>query len=140
MPLDGSPLAEKVLPHVANLGKKMRLEVILIRAYALPPAITGNEYATYSQELFDQLEAEAKDYLAEKTKELQQQGLSQVSSVTDLGYGAEEITALARKTPDNFITMCTHGRSGVTRWVLGSVTERVVRHSGDPVLIIRAGA
>jgi nucleotide-binding universal stress UspA family protein len=57
-----------------------------------------------------------------------------------LGYGAEEIIALARKTPDNFIAMSTHGRSGVTRWVLGSVTERVVRHSGDPVLIIRAAA
>ena len=138
VPFDGSPLAEKVLPHVIDLGKKMRLEVIFLRAYALPPAVTADEYGTYSQELFDQLEAEAKDYLAEKIKEAEQQGLSHVSSVVDLGYGAEEITALARKTPDNFIAMCTHGRSGVTRWVLGSVTERVVRHSGDPVLIIRA--
>jgi nucleotide-binding universal stress UspA family protein len=140
VPLDGSPLAEKVLPYVVDLGKKMRLEVILVRAYALPPAVTGDEYATYSQELFDQLETEAKDYLAEKIKEVEQQGLGHVSSVVDLGYGAEEITALARKTPDNFIAMSTHGRSGVTRWVLGSVTERVVRHSGDPVLIIRAAA
>jgi nucleotide-binding universal stress UspA family protein len=138
VPLDGSPLAEKVLPHVVELGKQMPLEVILMRAYALPPAISPNEYAGYGQELFDQLEAEAKDYLAAKTTELARQGLSKISSVVDLGYGAEEITALARKTPDNFIAMCTHGRSGVKRWVLGSVTDRVVRHSGDPVLIIRA--
>jgi nucleotide-binding universal stress UspA family protein len=105
-----------------------------MRAYALPPAISPNEYAGYGQELFDQLEAEAKDYLAAKTTELAGQGLPKISSVVDLGYGAEEITALARKTPDNFIALCTHGRSGVKRWVLGSVTDRVVRHSGDPVL------
>jgi nucleotide-binding universal stress UspA family protein len=138
VPLDGSPLAEKVLPHVIELGTKMPLEVILMRAYALPPAISPNEYAGYGQELFDQLEADAKDYLARKTKELAERGLAEISSVVDLGYGAEEITVLARKTPDNFIAMCTHGRSGVKRWVLGSVTDRVVRHSGDPVLIIRA--
>ena len=59
-------------------------------------------------------------------RELQQKGVENVSSVVDIGYGAEEITRLARKTPDNFIAMCTHDRSGVTRWVLGSVTERVV--------------
>jgi nucleotide-binding universal stress UspA family protein len=138
VPLDGSPLAEKVLPYVVDLGQKMQVEVIFVRAYSLPPSVTADEYGTYSQELFDQLEAEAKDYLAEKIKAVEQQGLRNVSSVVDLGYGAEEITTLARKTPDNFIAMCTHGRSGATRWVLGSVTERVVRHSGDPVLIIRA--
>jgi nucleotide-binding universal stress UspA family protein len=138
VPLDGSPLAEKVLPRIVELGKQMPLEVILMRAYALPPAIAPNEYAGYGQELFDQLETEAKDYLSEKAKELAAQGLSKISSVVDMGYGAEEITALAHKTPDNFIAMCTHGRSGVKRWALGSVTDRVVRHSGDPVLIIRA--
>jgi nucleotide-binding universal stress UspA family protein len=140
VPLDGSPLAEKVLPHIMDLAKTMRLEIVFLRAYALPPTISTDEYGTYSEELFNQLEAEAKDYLAEKTRELQQKGVENVSSVVDIGYAAEEITRLARKTPDNFIAMCTHGRSGVTRWVLGSVTERVVRHSGDPVLIIRAGA
>ena len=41
--------------------------------------------------------------------------------------------------PDSLIAMCSHGHSGVKRWVLGSVTETVVRHSGDPVLVVRAG-
>ena len=138
VPLDGSPLAEKVLPHAADVAKTMGLEVIFLRAYALPPAVSADEYGAFSQELFDQLEADAKDYLAAKIKEVEQQGLKNVSSVVDIGYGAEEITTLARKTPDNFIAMCTHGRSGFKRWALGSVTERVVRHSGDPVLIVRA--
>jgi nucleotide-binding universal stress UspA family protein len=55
------------------------------------------------------------------------------------GFAADEIIAMGRKTPVSLIAMCTHGRSGVRRWMLGSVTETVVRHSGDPVLVIRAG-
>jgi nucleotide-binding universal stress UspA family protein len=138
VPLDGSPLAETVLPNVVDLAKKMRLEAILMRAYALPPSVAGEDYGFYSADFLDQIEAEARDYLAEKVKEVKGKGLENVSSVVNVGYGAEEIIMLARKTPDNFIAMCTHGRSGIKRWVLGSVTYRVVRHSGDPVLIIRA--
>jgi nucleotide-binding universal stress UspA family protein len=137
VPLDGSPVAETVLPYVVDLAKKMSLEVVLVRAFALP-AGTADEYQTYTDDLIDLIEAEARDYLAEKVKEMKGNGLDNVSSVVNVGYGAEEIIALARKTPDNFIAMCTHGRSGVKRFVLGSVTDRVVRHSGDPVLIIRA--
>lgn len=140
VPLDGSPLAEKVLPHVSELAQKMRLEVLLLRAYALPPAMSANEYGTYSEELINQLEAEAKDYLKQTADNLEKTRVKGISSITQIGFGAEEIASVARATPDNFIAMCTHGRSGVTRWALGSVTERVVRHSGDPVLIIRAGS
>jgi len=138
VPLDGSPLAEKALPCVEDLARKMTLDVILMRAYALPPAASADEYATFSDELINQLEAEARDYLAEKVNEMKDKGFGNVSSVLSLGYGGEQIIALARKTPDNLIAMSTHGRSGIRRWMLGSVTERVVRHSGDPVLIIRA--
>ena len=67
-----------------------------------------------------------------------QKGVENVTSVVNPGYGAEEIIMLGRNTPDNFIAMSTHGRSGIKRWVLGSVTDRVVRHSGDPVLIVRS--
>jgi nucleotide-binding universal stress UspA family protein len=138
VPLDGSALAEKVLPCVEDLAGKMALDVVLVRAFALPPAAAADEYATYSDELMNQLEAEARDYLAAKVKEMKNKGCGNVSLVCSLGYGGEQIITLARKTPDNFIAMSTHGRSGIRRWMLGSVTERVVRHSGDPVLIIRA--
>jgi len=138
VPLDGSPLSERVLPDVAELAKKIKLAVVLLRAYALPPSVSGDDFGLYSADLLDQLESEAKDYLAGKVKDLKTKGLEDVSSVVHIGYGAEEIIKLARNTPDNFIAMCTHGRSGMKRWVFGSVTERVVRHSGDPVLIIRA--
>ena len=138
VPLDGSGLAEQVLPYVLDLTKKMKLKVVLMRAYALPPAISTEDYGYYSAELLDHLESEARDYLAGKVNEVKQKGVDDVAPVVNVGYGAEEIITLARSTPDDFIAMCTRGRSGMQRWVLGSVTDRVVRHSGDPVLIIRA--
>ena len=52
------------------------------------------------------------------------------------GTPAQELVGYARKTPQDMVVMSTHGRSGVTLRVLGSVTEAVVRASGDPVLII----
>src|SRR5512132_950362 len=138
VPLDGSPLAEQVLPYVVDLAKTVKLELVLMRAYALPPAISPEDYGFYSADLLDHLEAEARDYLAEKVNEVKQKGVENVTSVVNTGYGAEEIITLGRHTPDNFIAMSTHGRSGIQRWVLGSVTDRVVRHSGDPVLIVRS--
>jgi nucleotide-binding universal stress UspA family protein len=104
----------------------------------LPPAASPEDYGTYTEQFLSRLEIDAREYLAEKVEDLRRKGIKNVSSVVGLGYGAGEIIKLARETPDNFVAMCTHGRSGIRRWVLGSVTERVVRHSGDPVLIIRA--
>lgn len=138
VPLDGSALAEQVLPDVVALAKKMALKVVLFRAYALPASVTGDEFGTYMEELINQIESDAREYLATKVDEVKHNGLNDVVSAVKFGYGADEIISVARETPDNFVAMCTHGRSGVGRWVLGSVTERVVRHSGDPVLIIRA--
>lgn len=54
------------------------------------------------------------------------------------GHPAVKLVDLARDTSESLIAMTTHGRSGIGRWVLGSVTDRVVRHSGDPVLVIRS--
>ena len=68
---------------------------------------------------------------------LERKGIEKVSFAVAEGSGADEIVALGGRTSDNLIAMCTHGRSGVKRWVLGSVTEKVVRLSGDPVLIVR---
>jgi nucleotide-binding universal stress UspA family protein len=137
VPLDGSSLAEQVLPHAVELAMNSGMRLVLIRAYAPPPSAMGNEYGTYTQELLNQLESEARQYLDQQVQEIKRQGLNDVASVVKFGYGAEEIIALARETPDNLVAMCTHGRSGINRWVLGSVTERVMRHSGDPVLIVR---
>jgi nucleotide-binding universal stress UspA family protein len=138
--LDGSELAETVLPPVVKLAGALKLEVLLLRAYPTPAnAYAGVEgyYAVNYEQMSVALRDEAQSYLEGKVSELKAKGIEKVSFAIPEGSGADEIVALGRRTPDNLIAMCTHGRSGVGRWVLGSVTEKVVRLSGDPVLIVR---
>lgn len=142
VPLDGSELAERVLPAVAELAKRLTLEVVLFRAYTLPKSATAVEPEAHllvaDEQLISAMRDEAVAYLEKKAEEMKRSGVDKTRYIAEYGFAADEIIALARKTPDNFIAMSTHGRSGVKRWVLGSVTETVVRHSGDPVLVIRA--
>ncbi|HEY6366435.1 MAG TPA: universal stress protein [Candidatus Binatia bacterium] len=142
VPLDGSKLAESVLPRAIDLAKKLSLKIVLTRAYQIPlsAAYAGAEapYIPNNDALLNLVREEAGNYLEAKVNELHQNGVEKVSSILMVGSGADEIIDLARGTPDNLIAMCTHGRSGVKRWALGSVTEKVVRHSGDPVLVVRA--
>ena len=142
VPLDGSKVAETVLPRTIELAKKLRLEIVLTRAYQIPLssayARADAPYIPNSDALLNVVKEEAGAYLEAKVNELKQNGIEKVSSILLVGSGADEIIDLARTTPDNLIAMCTHGRSGVKRWALGSVTEKVVRHSGDPVLVVRA--
>lgn len=141
VPLDGSELAEGVLPTVAELAKILKLAIVLFRAYNIPyNAYAGGEgyYAVNYEELLTAMKDEAVDYLEKKTEAVKKLGIADVSSVAKEGFAADEIISLAHKSPDNLIAMCTHGRSGVKRWMLGSVTETVVRHSADPVLVLRA--
>lgn len=141
VPLDGSELAESVLPTVVELAKRLRLEVLLLRVYRLPASFyaPAEDYVLLNyEEIMAALKEEAQRYLEKKVEELKGKGIEKISFVAVEGFAAEEIIELGRKTPDNFIAMCTHGRSGVKRWVLGSVTEKVVRLSGDPVLVVRA--
>jgi nucleotide-binding universal stress UspA family protein len=140
VPLDGSELAETVLPFVVDLAKGLDLEVILFRAYSFPYGAYGGGgyYAVDLDQLIAGIEADVQNYLQEKVDALRKSGLEKVSYASKEGLAADEIIKFGRSTPDNLIAMCSHGRSGVKRWVLGSVTETVVRHSGDPVLVVRA--
>jgi nucleotide-binding universal stress UspA family protein len=140
VPLDGSELAEAVIPTVAEMAKKLDLEVVLFRAYHIPyNAYAGDDgYMVNYDELIAGVRDEANEYLEKKVAEVKKLGVAKVSAVSKEGIAGDEIIALGRATPDNLIAMCSHGRSGVRRFVLGSVTEIVVRHSGDPVLVVRS--
>ncbi|MBF8253521.1 MAG: Universal stress protein [Deltaproteobacteria bacterium] len=140
VPLDGSELAESVLPTVVAVAKMLDLEVVLCRVYELPASAyyVAEDYLPNYDALKTQVKDEARSYLEQKIEALTAMGLAKVSSVVLEGSGAEEIIHYAQAHPDSLVAMCTHGRSGVKRWVLGSVTEKVVRHSGDPVLVVRA--
>lgn len=142
VPLDGSGLAEKILPYVCGLAKALKLEIHFVRVYTLPAdayviadGVIAPGPAVYREELKDVAEV----YLEGKVAELQAEGFDRVVGTAIQGDDAGEIIDLAIRTPNNLIAMSTHGRSGIGRWVLGSVAERVVQHSRDPVLLIRAG-
>ncbi len=142
VPLDGSELAEAVLPAAVELAKKLDLEVILFGAYRIPyGAYSGADgyYGINFEELTAAVKAETTEYLQKKANELKVRGMDKVAYESSEGPAADEIIKVAKSKPGSLIAMSSHGRSGVQRWVLGSVTETVVRHSGNPVLVVRGG-
>ena len=147
VPLDGSPLAEKVLPTVSELALRLTLQVVLVRVtrriYSAPPEgflpLFGATVPNLKK-FWAEANTEANEYLIEKANQLLRQGLTQVTPLvfeSGVDGAAGAIIDLVKKTPDNFVAMCTHGESGIGNWLVGSVTERVVRHSTGPVLVIR---
>jgi nucleotide-binding universal stress UspA family protein len=140
VPLDGSGLAEAICPVAIDLALCLNLEVSVVRVY-MPPAesavIGDGVILDVGHRLRERIREEVATYLDGKVQQLQADGVRRVSSIAIEGDAAGEIIDLARKTPNNLIAMSTHGRSGIQRWVLGSVAEKVIQHSGDPVLVVR---
>ncbi len=139
VPLDGSDLAEEILPLAGRLARALTLPVTLVRV--TPTRDTYYRYADspiYAwEDLIARIDGEAAEYLNHTRQKLIRQGGSSVQERLLHGSPAEAIIDLARKTTGNLVMMTTHGRSGVGRWVLGSIADRVVRHSGNPVLLVR---
>lgn len=155
VPLDGSEAAEKVLPSVAALAVALDLDVVLVRVtpsggdylrymeyhYELGPGSTlARVYEGPFEEYSKESDAKAMEYLHEAAADLQRQGVKRVHERLLHGDAAEAIATEAADMEHNLVAMTTHGRSGIDRWVLGSVADKVVRESGDPVLIIRSRA
>jgi nucleotide-binding universal stress UspA family protein len=84
------------------------------------------------------MDAEAVEYLQSQSQKLRSQGVPKVEERLIHGPPAIAVADFAKEAPSSLVAMTTHGRSGLERWVLGSVADRVVRHSGGPVLVIRA--
>lgn len=139
VPLDGSPLAEKILPTVCRWARALDLEVTLIRAFEFPTRayVSSETYLPDYDAFRDQARSEAAAYLKEKEDFLVGEGVRTVTVLTIEGAAANEIISYAETAPGAVIAMSTHGRSGVQRWILGSVTEKIVRHADDPVLVVR---
>lgn len=134
VPLDGSPLAEMILPEVADLAILHRAELLLLRV-ALAHALPGVDQTEAQVRAVDEAEA----YLADVQRRLAPRGVTVVSAVR-YGRAAEEILDHVQSTGADLIAMSTHGRTGIRRWVLGSVAETVLRAAPVPVLLLRAGA
>jgi len=132
VPLDGSVTAEAILPEIENLAKGMGARLIVTRVC---PSIKVSEPMV--SEALTSTSEHAEQYLAEMKYTLNGKG---IDTETHLCYGdaAYEIIDLSNRKEVDLIAMSTHGRSGIGRWLLGSIAEKVVRHSNRPVLLVRA--
>ena len=131
-PLDGSKRSEQSLPPAVSLARAMGIGVSLIYAMQAETEPSGPPGRAH------QVETLADEYLEEIRDELRQEGVGSVEQHVQLGDPAEVILEFAEGTPDCLIVMATHGRSPMQRWLLGSVTDRVSRHSTCPVLVVRS--
>jgi len=155
VPLDGSELAEAVLPYVEELGKQCAAEAILLRVVALPrdtgiapffqppmslPGSSEDEvidrHGILRGQEMESVRVEVERSLAPVRERLSSGGLS-VSVVVLFGRPAERIIGYAMKEQVDLIAMSTHGRSGFSRWMLGSVADKVLRGVTLPVLVVR---
>jgi nucleotide-binding universal stress UspA family protein len=135
VPLDGSELAEVVLPHVKEIvAGHGEAKVILLRIVEPLPA--GTPPAVDFEVVQKAGVKEAEKYLARIQAKLSKEGLNvEVEVLT--GRPAETITDFVRREKVDLVALATHGRSGVSRWVFGSVADKLVRSLSVPVLLIR---
>ena len=138
VPLDGSKLAESVLAHVHALAQCMGSEVILMRVMVYPAYDYLLTDPTVSASLREEMEREACNYLEPLADALRDEGIrASADAVVVNGPIADAIIEFARVRQADLIAMSTHGRTGPSRWLLGSVADRVVRGAGMPVLMVR---
>ena len=136
VPLDGSPLAEAILPHAQALAKSEGAEIVLLRVSQPPaPEFLARDVKTGAR-LVEKMEQEARQYIEVEVRRLRNDG-NQVTGIARDGAVLETIVSVARETHADVIAMSTHGRNGVARLVIGSVADEVVRRSHLPVLLVR---
>lgn len=137
VPLDGSMLSESVLSHAEGLAKRLSLEVILVEAInvRVQDVYFGGGFYVDPTPLEEELVKRAEKYLEEVSQRLRSHGVN-VRWKSLLDVPALGVAKFARETPNSIIAMSTRGRSGFTRWLVGSVTDKVVREAGVAVLIV----
>lgn len=131
VPLDGSPLAEGILPQVSGMARVHGAKILLLRvsfALVFPGADPAEAQLGAIQE--------AEGYIEGIRNRTEAEGVK-VETAVRYGFPAEEILTHARRNGADLIAMATHGRTGPARWVLGSVAEQVLRHADIPVLLFR---
>jgi nucleotide-binding universal stress UspA family protein len=137
VPLDGSATSEAILPEIEKLASAFGASIsllhvvpILIFSGSMEPVV---QYETITEALIKEGEA----YLRTIEKRLKDKGLT-VERHLQQGNEAQLILEHSDQKDIDLIAMSTHGRSGVSRWLLGSVAEKVVRHATKPMLLVRS--
>lgn len=136
VPLDGSELAETALSHAKELARCTGAELELLRVAQLYLPNYYFEAPIDADELIQRDRAQAKDYIEALATSIRGEGYT-VSTFVGHGAVADVIVDYAESTSADIIVMSTHGRTGVQRWLLGSVADRVLHGAKMPILLVR---
>ena len=131
VPLDGSDRAELALPFAEELAAKLGSEIILLCASDSAEAEDYAKHEIYLEQITEAVKRAAKKLLTNPEQKVS------IRSAVTIGLPAQEIVDYAEQVAVSLIIMATHGRTGVSRWALGSVAEKVMRASTRPVLLVR---
>ncbi|MFC1897506.1 universal stress protein [Chloroflexota bacterium] len=145
IPLDGSKMGEAALPYVEELVSKLsprvKVEFTLLQVVSLLTHYIAAGEATvpivYTEKEMEQIQQQAHNYLNNVGRNIKSKKIA-VKIRIGIGTAAEEIIKIADEIDADLIAMSTHGRSGISRWAFGSVTDRVLRGGHKPVLVVRA--
>jgi len=141
VPLDGSELAECVLPHVESIAKGCGVKEVVFLRVTEPVRQVCDFGGCVSQETINSIDAEnkaaAEKYLSQLVERTRHDGVSVKSEVVT-GTPGESIADYATKNSVDLIAIATHGRSGVSRWIWGSVADRVLHSACAAILMVRA--
>jgi nucleotide-binding universal stress UspA family protein len=134
VPLDGSDVAEAVLPEIEKVATVSDASISLLRVVYVHPIPYEDMTKFYVAAVRD-----AEEYLRGIEERLKAKGFIVESHVRQ-GHEAEEILDYCDQSDIDLFAMSTHGRSGIKRWLLGSVAEKVMRHTTKPILLVRSAA
>ncbi|MEW6143290.1 MAG: universal stress protein [Chloroflexota bacterium] len=141
VPLDGSEVGEAALPFITELALKLEMEVVLFQVVALAYHVYSSgeivSQVPYTEQEMEPIKKSVKSYLDKVAEKLTAKGLK-VSTEIKTGAAAESIIKAAEDLGVDLVAMSTHGRSGVSRWVFGSVAARVLQQGTTPLLLVRA--
>jgi nucleotide-binding universal stress UspA family protein len=138
LPLDGSEMAEQALPYAVTQAKHFGATLILLRVIEPFPHVRGMSLTDLAV-IRDQTDQWTRDYFDRIVAGLQDTGLP-IETVMVEGRPGVTITQCAKENDVDLIVICSRGRSGLSRWLLGTVAERVMRGATVPVLLVRAHA
>lgn len=145
VPLDGSKVGEAALPVIEKLidmlSPEINLEVTLLGVITMLRhwVVVGEASApiSYSEEEMKLIKQRVTDYLEKTGEALRSQG-AVVNTRVSTGNAADEILKAADEINADMIAMSTHGRSGLRRMAFGSITDKILRGAGVPILVVRA--
>ena len=140
VPLDGSLRAERALPVAARIARATAGSIVLLRVVS-PRIDYGGGFAPsplMAEEFTDREFIDETSYLKEVAQSQQLAGI-RITSEVEFGLSVEQILGVVESQKVDLIIMCSHGRTGFSRWVLGSVAQRLIHNCAVPVLVLREG-